>query len=240
MQVCNRSRSPPGRPCRRLAACAGRLALAAQSGRCERGRAGGTAGGGAWTTEWAAGGGGKGRLIFLYSGPNATRSRSTAATTSSATSTSGRGRCRSRTRRCGSPAAARSRRGSGARRWTTSTRISPTSATRRAARQCTASGTRWPRQGDGVVPRAGRIFLRPLPARRSALGDAARLYHRSDAARRRAGPDRPRRQPAGAAGGARDDAHGGHRRARLCDQRLARRGRRAADRRSRPTSTSGT
>ena len=43
---------------------------------------------------------------------------------------------------------------------------------------------REPREGDGAVPRAGRIFLRPLPARRSALGDAARLHHRSDAARR--------------------------------------------------------
>ena len=49
------------------------------------------------------------------------RSPSTAASTSSATSTSGRARCSSRTRRSGSRAAARSRPGSGAPRWTTST-----------------------------------------------------------------------------------------------------------------------
>src|SRR5579871_6017523 len=49
--------------------------------------------------------------------------------TSSATSTSGRARSRSRTRRCGSRAAARSRPGSGAPRWTTSTRTCRISAT---------------------------------------------------------------------------------------------------------------
>ena len=57
---------------------------------------------------------------------------STAGSTSSATSTSGRARCRTRIRRCGSRAAARSRPGSGARPWTTSTAISPISATNRA------------------------------------------------------------------------------------------------------------
>src|SRR5579883_3321052 len=53
------------------------------------------------------------------------------------------GRCRSRIRRSGSRAAARSRPGSGARRWTTSTPISPILATRTAAPRCTASGRRW-------------------------------------------------------------------------------------------------
>ena len=43
----------------------------------------------------------------------------------------------------------------------------------------------------GAVPRAGRIFLRPLPARRSDVGDAAGLHHRGDAARRHAKPGRP-------------------------------------------------
>ncbi len=58
-----------------------------------------------------------------------------AATTSSATSTSGRARCRSRVRRSGSRAAARSKPGAGARRWTTSTAISPISATRPGRRR---------------------------------------------------------------------------------------------------------
>jgi alkanesulfonate monooxygenase SsuD/methylene tetrahydromethanopterin reductase-like flavin-dependent oxidoreductase (luciferase family) len=71
--------------------------------------------------------------LVMRAGPSATLSRSTAASTSSATSTSGRGRFRGRTRRCGSRAAARSRPGSGARRWTTSTRISRISASRTAA-----------------------------------------------------------------------------------------------------------
>jgi len=53
-----------------------------------------------------------------------------------------RGRCSGRTRRCGSRAAARSKPGSGAPRWTTSTRICRISATRMAARRCTASGRR--------------------------------------------------------------------------------------------------
>ena len=86
-----------------------------------------------------------------------------------------------------------------------------------------------------ALRRAGRVFLWPLPARRPEMGDAARLHHRGDAARRRPGPDRPRRQPQRPPGGAGDDRHGGHRRSRLCDRRLARRGRRTADRgRDRP------
>ena len=158
-----------------------------------------------------------------------TPSPSTAASTSSATSTSGRARCRSRTRRSGSRAAARSRPGSGARRWTTSTPTCPISATRTARRRCTGFWDEMERLGKdrnpyragflqfvGVaesrekamraLPRAGRVFLWPLPARRSALGDAARLYHRGDAARRHPGPGRPRRQPRRPAEGARDDA----------------------------------
>ena len=58
-------------------------------------------------------------------------SPSPAATTSNATSTSGRGRSRTnRIRRSGSRAAARSRRGGGVRRWTTSTAICRTTVTR--------------------------------------------------------------------------------------------------------------
>ena len=146
-------------------------------------------------------------LVMQAPGPSRTPSRSTAASTSSATSTSGRARSSSRTRRSGSRAAARSRPGSGAPGWTTSTPISPISATRPARRRWTASGTRWTRLGKDRNPyragflqfvgvaesreeamellsRAGRVFLRPLPARRSALGDAAGLHHRGDAARR--------------------------------------------------------
>ena len=192
-------------------------------------------------------------------GPSRTPLRSTAASTSSATSTSGRGRCKSRTRRSGSPAAARSRPGSGARRWTTSTPTCPISASRTGAPRCRASGTRWrgsARTGTRTAPvfcnlsasprtakrrcelykRAGRVFLWPLPARRPALGDAARLHHRSDAARRhpRARSAAPRSLDARQAG-ARDDRHQRHRRARLCHHRLARRGRRTTDRgRDRP------
>ena len=113
----------------------------------------------------------------------------------------------SRIRRSGSRAAARSRPGSGARRWTTSTATCRTTATRPARRRWRASGTRWsgsartairtapascsssasPRAASRRIElytRAGRVFLRPLPARRSALRDAARLHHRGDAARR--------------------------------------------------------
>ena len=63
-------------------------------------------------------------------GPSRTPLPSTAASTSSAMSTSGRARCRNRTRRSGFPAAARSRPGSGAPRWTMSTAICPITATR--------------------------------------------------------------------------------------------------------------
>src|SRR5271166_5385318 len=56
---------------------------------------------------------------------------------------------------------------------------------------------REPGGGDAALPRAGRVFLRPLPARRPALGDAARLHSRGDAARRHHRPNRPRREPPG-------------------------------------------
>ena len=56
-----------------------------------------------------------------------------------------------------------------------------------------------------ALPRAGRIFLRPLPAGRPEMGDAAGLYHRGDAARRHRRPGRPRRQPRRAPEGAGDD-----------------------------------
>ena len=76
-------------------------------------------------------------------GPSPTPSPSTAASTSSATSTSGRARSRSRIRRSGFRAAARSRPGSGAPRWTTSTATCPITATRPGRRRWTGSGTRW-------------------------------------------------------------------------------------------------
>ena len=50
---------------------------------------------------------------------------------------------RFRIRRCGSPAAARLKPGSGAREWTTSMRIFHTSATRMERRRWTGSGARW-------------------------------------------------------------------------------------------------
>ena len=59
----------------------------------------------------------------------------------------------------------------------TGTRIAPAFCNSSAVAESRA-------RGDGALPRAGRIFLRPLPARRSALRDAARLHHRGDAARR--------------------------------------------------------
>src|SRR5579872_5808926 len=83
--------------------------------------------------------------------------------------------------------------------------------------------------GDGALRRAGRVFLRPLPARRSEMGHAAGLHHRSDATRRHHRPDRPRGQPERTPGGAGDHQHGRHRRSRIRDRRLARRGRRTAD-----------
>ena len=87
---------------------------------------------------------------------------------------------------------------------------------------------REPRRGDAPLPRAGRVFLRPLPARRRALGNAARLYQRGDAARRHREPDRR-----GPPTSARDRRHGSRNwrarwmrsSTRLCDRRFARRGR---------------
>ena len=140
-----------------------------------------------------------------------TPSRSTAASTSSATSTSGRARCSSRIRRSGSPAAARSRPGAGAPRWTTSTATCPTTATRSARRRWTGSGPKWTalartathiarascnssasaeiRQHAMDLYRTGRgIFLRPLPAYRSALGRPAGLRHGGN---QRAGHGKP-------------------------------------------------
>src|SRR6266550_3758050 len=68
-------------------------------------------------------------------------------------------RARSRTtriRRSGFPAAARSRRGGGAPRWTTSTATSPTTATRPGSRRCRASGRRW--------RSSARTTIRTVPA----------------------------------------------------------------------------
>ena len=45
-----------------------------------------------------------------------------------------------------------------------------------------------PRAGDGALSRAGRVFLRPLPACRRAVRGPARLHHRGDPARRHPEP----------------------------------------------------
>ena len=53
---------------------------------------------------------------------------------------------------------------------------------------------REPRRGDGALRRAGRVFLRPLPAYRSALCRTARLHHRGDPAARHQGHGRAGRR----------------------------------------------
>jgi hypothetical protein len=71
-------------------------------------------------------------------------------------------------------------------------------APRTAARHCPASGTRWrgsARTGTRSAPAFGNASASPRAAPRRW----------SCTARRRAGPDRPRRQPAGAVGGARNE-----------------------------------
>src|SRR4029453_14126921 len=77
---------------------------------------------------------------------------------------------------------------------------------------------REPPAGARSLFRAGRILLRPLPARRSALRPAAGLHDRGDAARRHRRHDDQGRQPrqSGDQGGAEGDQHEGHRRRRLC------------------------
>ena len=112
-----------------------------------------------------------------------------------------------RIRRSGSRAAARSRRGGGARRWTTSTaylsyygykaglrddagllerdgqaRQGPQSVPRRLP--AVRRRRREPPAGARPLPRAGGVFLRPLPACRSALCAAAGLHD----GRRRSAP----------------------------------------------------
>ena len=195
-------------------------------------------------------------------GPSRTPSPSTAASTSSATSTSGRARCRSRTRRSGSRAAARSRPGSGAPRWTTSTPICPISATRPARRRWTGFWDEMDRLGKDRNPyRAGFLqFVGVAESREEAIElyrePAEYFYGRclhvdprfagrpATPPRRRSAPGsqarsrrRRRHAPASTTLGARD---GCDRREGLRDHRLARRGRRAAEARWRPTSMSAT
>ena len=81
-----------------------------------------------------------------------------------------------------------------------------------------------------ALPRARRVLLRPLPAPRSALRDAARLHERGDDPR--AGVSRWSARAARASAGGRrprDDVRGDRRRG-LRDRRQPRRGRRAAAR----------
>ena len=95
-----------------------------------------------------------------------------------------------------------------------------------------------PPAGDGPLHRAGRVFLWPLPARRSALCLTAGLHDGSDAARRPRKPGQDgggslQRGPLdpGALGDEDADAgarHEGHRRQRLRHHRLAGRRHRAA------------
>ena len=125
---------------------------------------------------------------------------------------------------------------------------------------------REPVRGDGALRRSRRIFLRPLPARRSALRLAAGLQHRGDDARRPGKPGQARsrrscaakrrrnrvttnrRTPSPAARPAPPRArastgrarHGGDRRARLRHRRLAEGRRRAAASTSPRRSTSAT
>ena len=101
---------------------------------------------------------------------------------------------------------------------------------------------REPRGGLPALPRAGRIFLRPLSARRPALRRCRRATPpRRPSARGVVGPGRRSRRAAGCARfddpGTRD---GRDRREGLRDHRLARRGRRAAQARWRPISMSAT
>ena len=99
---------------------------------------------------------------------------------------------------------------------------------------------REPPAGARPLYRAGRIFLRPLPARRSALRAAARLHHGGDATRRHRRHDDQGGQHRQSVdqGGAQGDQHEGHRRWRLRADRLAGRGGRADPRMSAPASTS--
>ena len=76
-------------------------------------------------------------------------------------------------------------------------------------------------EGDGAVPRIRRVLLRSLPLHRSSLGDPARLRHRTNAAGGSAKPGRARSLVGRTRAGARRNAHGGHRRARLRHHRFA-------------------
>ena len=142
---------------------------------------------------------------------------STAGSISSATSTSGRGRCRARIHRSGYLAADRSRRGSGAPRSTTSTATFSYYGYKAGRATMDGFWNEMARLGKDRNPyRAGFLqfvgvgesrqhafdlyaeaaeyFLRTLPARRSALGDAAWLRVGRQPARRHPGPGAEGRQ----------------------------------------------
>ena len=116
-------------------------------------------------------------------GPRRTPSPSTAASTSSATSTSGRARSSSRIRRSGFPAAARSRPGGGAPRWTTSTATCPTTATRPARRRWTGFWDEMDRLGKdrNPVPRrlpaVRRRRREPRSRRSSSIREPAEYFY---------------------------------------------------------------
>ena len=77
-----------------------------------------------------------------------------------------------RIRRSGCPAAARSRPGSGAPRWTTSTATCPITATRPARRRWTGSGTKW--------PGSARTAIRTAPASCNSSASAKAASRRMD------------------------------------------------------------
>jgi len=96
---------------------------------------------------------------------------------------------------------------------------------------------RKPPAGARPLQRAGRIFLWPLPACRCALRAAAGLHDRSDATRRHRRDDDQGRQPRqpGDQSQPQGHQHEGHRRRRLCPDRLAgRSGRADPPRRNQP------
>ena len=165
-----------------------------------------------------------------------------------------------------SRAAARSRPGSGAPRWTTSTATSPTTATRPAWRRCRASGTRWSgsaRTATRTAPASCSSSASPRAASRRSSSTAepaeyfyGRCLHVDPRFAMPPGYITEATQRAGIEGkmsqGARNlanpatkaalkaDQHEGHRRPRLRHHRLARRGGRADPPGRRPASMSAT
>ena len=197
-------------------------------------------------------------------GPSPRPSPSTAGSTSSATSTSGRARSSARIRRSGCPAAARSRPGGGAPRWTTSTATCRITATRPGGRRWTGSGTKCPAWARTAIPTSAGFlqFVGVGESRQHAFdlyaeaaeyfygrclhvdprwADAARLHQRGQPARRHRKPDQDgrrcqcARQVHRRTFRLRRTRDGCDRRQRLRHHRHPRRGRRAASRSRRHT-----